>query len=165
MASSRRDSQLGSPLPFLAFVLFGAASGGQETSAPTAEHETEAAETEDPTPSTAPTETAASGRFDAVRIDALGAPVDSPCRAHRVEAGLVRGGCRIVGPYPGTIEGQRGATSETYAEALDACAAAPDCAGIGSDWYTGSPWYPALGASGFSPNTDSYGCTLVLDCR
>jgi hypothetical protein len=112
-----------------------------------------------------PEPTRGNSRLDAGKLDALGEPQDSPCRAHAVEAGLERGGCKIVGPYPGVIEGTKGTESEAYAAALDACVAADDCIGVSSDWYTGSAWYPVLGATSFAVDTNSYGCTLILDCR
>ena len=108
---------------------------------------------------------AASGRLSRAQIDAYGPAGDSVCRAHKVASGAKVGGCSVVGPYPGIIDG--GAKSpdfERYEEALDACASAPTCIGVSSSWYTGSPWFFVDGAAKFAVDDDSYGCTLLLDC-
>jgi len=69
----------------------------------------------------------------------------------------------VRGPYPGIIEGQHGPDG-TLSDALAACGADPDCIGVSTKWYAGSPWFAVTGARTFATDTASYGCTMVLAC-
>lgn len=103
-------------------------------------------------------------RLDRATLDSLGAPPASSCAALAIPADLVVGDCKVVGPYPGAIAGSdKSAEFEGYQAALEACVAAPECIGVSSDWYAGFPWYWVSGKT-FAADSDSYACTLVLDC-
>jgi hypothetical protein len=103
-------------------------------------------------------------RLTVPEIDALGAPVQSPCSNNRLPPDTKAGTCAVRGPYQGIITGKQG-TEGSLSDALAACGADPSCLGVSSVWYTQSPWFAVTQASSFEVDTASYGCTMVLDCR
>ncbi len=103
------------------------------------------------------------GRLDVAALDALQRPAQSAC-TEDAEGLELPGGCRALGPFPGELPQPGGPEVEDLAAALRACAEDPGCPGVSSPWYIGAPWRAGTAAR-FEVNTDSYGCTFVLDCR
>ena len=102
-------------------------------------------------------------RFTQSEVDSLGEPVDSMCR------GLVLPNhdyqnCEFTGPYQGMLQGEVLSDEVEMDEALQLCADDPNCSGITTEWYIGTPFKAIKKTADFVIDESSYGCTFVAVC-
>lgn len=102
-------------------------------------------------------------RFSQATMERLGEALDSVCRGLVVPAVDLKG-CKVMGPYQGTLEGKTLSTDLPLDKALHLCAGDSKCSGVSTEWYADSPFATVQHTGGFAVDPDSYGCTFILNC-
>ena len=96
-------------------------------------------------------------------LDSLGEPRDSVCRG-LVLPSVNRKGCVVTGPYQGIMKGFVLSEELPLEQAMEACMVNSKCSGISTEWYSDTPFVAVKKTERFTVDSDSYGCTFIIDC-
>ncbi|MFT5684179.1 MAG: hypothetical protein ACI8RZ_005120 [Myxococcota bacterium] len=107
-----------------------------------------------------------SGRLGLAGLEAFGAGIPSAYNEayNAPVAGYDAGICKVNGPLPGEIAGTPLGKPGTLEATLVQCLADERCTGVSSAWYGGMDFSAMKSSSPFAQDTNSYDCTVLVDC-
>ena len=107
----------------------------------------------------------AAAAADARPVARTDKPSPGVCRAYALPADFDAKGVALRGAFSGEIHGEQIGDELEYMAALRACVDNPECLGVTSSWYVGTPFKLIKVGGELAPDDNSYGCATAVSAR